>query len=154
MAYFLQAIIADQDLLNKSRFNGDFIVSLPQNIAMLPFVESLKEKYSFPYFPIMGIDKIEIPQPIMQACSDLSEHGKAAFIEAEFHGGDGTLACVVWKHGTLLIEPTLSQGAINMALRVLGVEKGPFHDEFEALGLDRCRDTEQWKNLKADNIRT
>ena len=63
--------------------------------------------------------------------------------------GEGTQACAIWKHGILLVEPTFRKGAINMALRVLGVEKGRSHDEFAALGLGRYRHTEQWKGFKS-----
>jgi hypothetical protein len=42
-------------------------------------------------------------------------------------------------------EPVPASGtAISQALARLGVVRGGHHDEFEAAGLDRERDTEDW----------
>lgn len=42
--------------------------------------------------------------------------------------------------GSVVIAPD----AINAALRSLGVQRGQDRDEFESLGLGRCRDTDAW----------
>ena len=38
----------------------------------------------------------------------------------------------------------LPDGAINIALRKLGVLRGGSHDEFDAVGLGKHRDNESW----------
>jgi hypothetical protein len=38
----------------------------------------------------------------------------------------------------------LPDGAINIALRKLGVLRGDGHDEFDAIGLGKHRDNESW----------
>ena len=40
--------------------------------------------------------------------------------------------------------PLVDRGAINVALKFLGAEAGESFDEFEAVGLGRHRNTDDW----------
>jgi hypothetical protein len=78
-----------------------------------------------------------------------------AYIKTEYFGGTGTQVAVVWQHGIVSFGPvatgedaeqetSLSEGAINRAVRLLGVERGKAIDEFAALGLQRYRSNDDW----------
>ena len=41
-------------------------------------------------------------------------------------------------------RPPTAGSPISQALRALGVRRGTHFDEFDAVGLGRCRDTEDW----------
>ena len=66
-------------------------------------------------------------------------------------GGSGSQGAVVFRHGQLdwlseygLIGRVMPLTPISEALRRLGVDRGTFADEFEALGLGRHREMEDW----------
>ena len=80
--------------------------------------------------------------------------GPVAYVEAEFFGGVGEQAAVVWDRGEAVFGPTAQQfpsdvaavnvGPINGALRALGVTAVDGRDEFDSLGLGRHRHVEDW----------
>ena len=78
----------------------------------------------------------------------------AAYVEAEYFGGSGGQSAVVWSRGAESLPPTHSPEAINTALRLLGVSRGTFHDEFGAVGLPRHRHTEEWLSDTLPRSRT
>ena len=82
-----------------------------------------------------------------------------AYVETDYFGGDGGQAAVAWTAGRLAFGPALTRdyweggnfhqtplldGAINQAVRLLGVDRGAVRDEFDALGLGRHRSNESW----------
>ncbi len=78
-----------------------------------------------------------------------------AYIQTDYHGGTGSQSALVWRDGDVGFGPVetadtyeqvtpLLEGAINRAVRLLGVERGHARDEFEALGLNRHRDNDGW----------
>jgi hypothetical protein len=92
----------------------------------------------------------------------VSHAGPIAYLEAEMFGGTGTQATIVWLHGEIWLGPATTQfgwpppgpassphWAVNQALRQLGVTRGEAFDEFEAVGLGRCRHTEDWLGRRA-----
>ncbi len=84
------------------------------------------------------------PAPLVQPLSRLSEHSIAAYVEADFFGGRGDQRCVVWRKGSIVLEPLDDPNAINKALRRLSVRHRLFRDEFEAVGLNKHRSNEEW----------
>jgi hypothetical protein len=78
-----------------------------------------------------------------------------AYVQTDYHGGTGSQCAVVWRDGVVSFGPVetvdtyekatpLLDGAINRAVRFLGVERGHARVEFEALGLNLYRDNEDW----------
>lgn len=101
------------------------------------------------------------------ALSDLlarwSRQGPVAYLEAEFAGGLGHQAAVVWLGGEVSwgphVDRTLdrprAEWPINAALARLGAESGPWIDLFAELGLHLESDTAGWlahgrRGLSAD----
>jgi hypothetical protein len=66
---------------------------------------------------------------------------EAAIVVAvtEYFGGEGSQASAVIQQGKLVDGPFMGHDAINRALRLVGVERGDFADEFSALELHRWR---------------
>lgn len=48
-----------------------------------------------------------------------------------------------WENGRL-IQPLITERAINKALQLLGVQKVDAFDEFDAIGLGKHRSTYDW----------
>lgn len=82
-----------------------------------------------------------------------------AYVETDYFGGCGWQAAVAWAGGHVVFGPVrtadlpeagkfvptpLLEGAINRAVRHLGVERGSVRDEFDALGLGRNRSNKEW----------
>ncbi len=81
-----------------------------------------------------------------------SAHGPLAYVEADFFGGTGSQYTQVWDGGKSALGPLLMNEAdepppdgspISRALRHLGVVAAG-SDEFDAVGLGRQRETEDW----------
>jgi hypothetical protein len=99
--------------------------------------------------------------PLAELGIELSLHTPLAYVETEYFGGLGTQGSVVWNRGQVVFGPLrtgepeewefspvvstpLDSGAINQALRYLGVTSADFSDEFAALQLDKCRSNDEW----------
>ena len=144
MTYTLQAIVAKGGDINRGSIQDAKVVPLKQNIEMLPFTNVFIKTHEIDFLPLTDEGVENLPNNIMQLCAKLSNNKKLAYIEAEYFGGEGTQACVVFSNGEIEKGPLVSESAINVALANLGVAKGNALDEFEAVGLNEQRDTENW----------
>ena len=88
---------------------------------------------------------------LLAAVASRSGDAGLAYIEAEFFGGAGDQGAALFRHGELEwlsefgpIGSVMPLTPISEALQRLGVERGKFADEFEALGLGRHRDMTDW----------
>ena len=140
MSYTLQAVIGGEADLQAHEAEGVCIVRLTQGLAMIPITEALREKLGIPFLEFGHSDEA------LECIGDLVNHikNKVAYVEAEFFGGDGGQACAVWDEGKLVLGPCVEKHAINRALGLLGVKVGNALDEFDAIGLGKNRDTEDW----------
>ncbi|MEV4310841.1 hypothetical protein [Actinocrispum sp. NPDC049592] len=146
--YRLEAIIASDPTLRSLAISGAHIVPLDQGLSLLPMTDAL-------FSAITGDAKLDgfwkAPTglgDVLAACP-----GPVAYIEAEFFGGDGMQSAQVWHDGEVVLgplhqpegEPPDEAGSpISQALQHLGVSRGDHFDEFDAVGLDRHRETEDW----------
>ncbi|WP_038165299.1 hypothetical protein [Verrucomicrobium sp. BvORR106] len=143
MGYVLQAIISTQSVLeaHASDFAAAVVVPLNSGLALIPITNELLDEIGasgrsghFYRFTSAVRDWLRI----------ISSSAPAAYVEADFFGGVGGQGAVVWARGEEVLAPTHDAKAINIALRLLGVSRGTAHDEFEAVGLPRHRDTDDW----------
>ena len=148
MSYNLQAIVFRNEI-PKLRITQPKLIALSQGITMLPLTEKLLEQLSIPVWYIDDDDQEYIPPPdeLVTFCSELPVKSRFAYIGAEFFGGEGTQSHLLFEGGKQICSPKIAKGAINEALRFLGVEKNAAYDEFDALELGRVRNTEDWLNL-------
>jgi hypothetical protein len=95
----------------------------------------------------------KLPGGFDRMLASWSAAGPVGYVEAEFFGGVGSQRAVLWGAGELVlgplhvneeapVDPTGSP--ISQVLKRLGIERAGYRDEFEAVGLDRHRETEDW----------
>lgn len=77
--------------------------------------------------------------------ADHSRHAALVYFETEYSGGHGTQAAAAYQDGQLLPPtPTRGDGAINRALKCLGIAQHGDLDEFDSIGISRFRHTSDW----------
>ncbi|MEU3017768.1 MULTISPECIES: hypothetical protein [unclassified Nocardiopsis] len=154
MGYALEAVIAPTALL--SPFGSDLVgagtVALGHGLVLLPVTEKLARADDRAADHPAGF--VRLTAPLVERAAAWSRRGPVAYVEAEFFGGWGTQAAVVWHRGAPVLgplrqeegEPAPEEGTpISRALRHLGVATGPDdRDEFDAVGLGAHRSTEGW----------
>jgi hypothetical protein len=150
MAYTLQALIGGERLIKSAEPDGTSVVTLPQGMAMVPITDQVREAYDIPYIPFTDDRKAadeRVPDGLVELVSPIAKVGKVVYVEADFFGGDGMQACVMWEKGgrTLAPAPSINRWAINAALQFLGVSRADHRDEFDALDLGLHRRTEKWR---------
>jgi hypothetical protein len=146
MGYTLQGIVGDRSLVGPLLRDMRGVV-LPQDKIMIPLHQELRAARGIPLLPFTDEGCLSVPASLAALCRELSANGKVAYLEAEFFGGTGMQAALVANRGDLG-KLEVSSHAINMALSVIGVEKGNALDEFDALLLGRARDTNDWLDPK------
>ncbi|MGC3863411.1 hypothetical protein ACPSM1_24870 [Micromonospora chersina] len=172
MSYQLSAVVADVELLREQTAGLDHAVlaALRQDFALLPVTPQLVEELTG-RLPDFATEEPSAEQPfqlvLSPALDDLlarwSREGPVAYLEAEFAGGLGHQAAVVWLGGEPSWGPCFddrldrprAEWPINAALARLGAEPGPWIDPFAELGLHLERDTAGWlahgrRGLSAD----
>lgn len=161
MAYQLSAVVADAELLREETRELDHAVlgELRQDFVLLPVTPQLVAELTGappdyvaeepgPEHPFTLV----LSPALTQALARWSRRGPVAYVEAEFAGGVGRQAAVVWLGGERSWGPRFDaafdgprgQWPINAALVELGVEPGAWIDPFAELGLHVERDTTGW----------
>lgn len=165
MAHKIEAFIGRQSGLEEAsaRFQAAHLISLSQGFALLPLNDSflqevipqLKDGHQTAYPQFSALTP-----PLADLGVELSSHTPLAYVETEYFGG-GTQGSVVWNQGQVVFGPLrtgepeewefspvvstpLHSGAINQALRYLGVTSANFSDEFAALQLGKYRSNDEW----------
>lgn len=86
---------------------------------------------------------IYLSDTVLSALKAWSASGPIAYIETDYFGGVGTQSAITIDRGAVVCrQAEACRGAINGALRKLGVGHGPATDAFEAVGLHRYRSNE------------
>jgi len=144
MAYTLQAIVTVADEIQSQLPPPLRSICLGSDVKLVPLGREATHHLGIPFLPLTDEGKTETPPRVLKLCEQLSHGRSLAYIEAEFFGGAGTQACVVFTDGRQVGQLLVSETAINHALHILGVSKGNAYDEFEAVGLGAHRDTDAW----------
>ncbi|WP_086822182.1 hypothetical protein [Allokutzneria sp. NRRL B-24872] len=154
MGYCLEAVIASELVLRDLAgiVAEARIVPLGQHLSLLPMTAAFFDAITVPGAPELdGFWKA--PLGFGSALAACSAKGPVAYVEAEFFGGDGTQVAQVWNAGKVVLGPLgLAEGEpfpaigspVSQALRQLGAARHEYFDEFEAVGLGRHRDTDDW----------
>jgi hypothetical protein len=162
LGYVLQAFIAEEPVLRRAAegLANAHIVPLRRGFALIPLTDALDEEI------IARLSDSEVQGSVgdswiyasaVRWAVASSSHGPIAYVEADFFGGTGSQEAVVARDGAITFGPKhsdnfagsvkaspLRKWAINGALSHLGVRAVLFSDEFNAVGLGRCRETEDW----------
>lgn len=146
--YQLEAVIAAEHVLNHLTTGAGAearVVPLGARLCLVPMTDAL-----FGAVADAGAPKAEafwkLPAGYGAVLAACSVHGPVAYVEAEFFGGAGEQNAQVWDAGEVVLGPLHAEDGspVSQALRRLGVEKGRHQDEFDAVGLDRHRHTDDW----------
>jgi len=143
MAYTLQALIGATKTLSSKDLGGNTVI-LEEGFELFLFSTAFCEKNSFEILPLSSESSKVLPENINAFCSSASFGCKIAYVEAEYFGGTGTQACVVFENATTEAQPIIDPKAINLALKGLGVKANAPFDEFASLGLGKNRHTDEW----------
>ncbi|WP_026925181.1 hypothetical protein [Glycomyces arizonensis] len=155
--YNLQAVVASHATLSglARGVESAVVVPLAQGISLLAMTDALFDEINVERAPRPG-RFWKLPAGFDRTLADRSVAGPVAYLEAEYFGGAGSQCAQVWDRGRIALGPLeLAEGEphpgggspIARALRRLGVDKAGHHDEFDAVGLGRCRDTDDWLGL-------
>ena len=135
-------------------------------VAKLPIDEAAAADYDLPVFKENGFaivalnpshsdywtEKLDCPgvgsTQIILDCGVTHLFAKALFgdrpyaiISTDYLGGNGDQRAAVYEGDVVVLEKTSkAPGAINKALKRIGVKRGWFSDEFTALNLNQYRD--------------
>ena len=143
MAYTLQAIITTAPVRSMIvKRSLPYVVLNCEGLCLVPFPHDYVKEHGIPCLPLTD-DGTTIGSELDDVCRSLSKFGRVAYVEAEFFGV-GTQACVLYEDSQPVSEPLVDVSASNHALRWLGIRKNHPIDEFEAVGLDRHRHTDDW----------
>lgn len=148
MGHFVTGLIAAEAVLQgfSERYELHRPISLPQGLAILP----LRDEDIDAFIPGPHVGHPDgftyLSQQLAAMISQASELGRIMYFETEYFGGSGAQGAVVYDHRACIFGPESAEfGPINRALALLGVRPSPTaHDEFETIGLDRHRSTEDW----------
>jgi len=147
--YCLYGIVGkSRDLLHKSlEYPGAVVVHLEQGIGMIPISEELLNDIeqgdtSSGATKELGFEFLS--GAVSAWVRRLSQGMTLAYLEAEFISGEGTESAVVWRDGVRVLGPLRGTGAVNRALRTLGVSVPSRREEFEVVGLGKHRSPEEW----------
>lgn len=143
-------------LLVAAELPGTRAVELRHGFALVPLVPTAVAALSPGDEEVMSL---LVNEPLRPTLADLlrraSARGPVAYVEADFFGGIGQQAAVVWDRGEVVLgpvvdppppepPPSLGESAINQALKRMGVRRGDAVDEFAALDLGCHRETAAW----------
>ncbi len=147
--YCLYGIVGkSRDLLHKRlEYPGAGVVYLDQGIGMIPISEELlnaieRSETSLGATKQPGFEFLS--EVVLAWARRLSKGTTLAYLEAEFISGEGTESAVVWRDGVVVLGPLRGTGAVNRALRTLGVSVPSRREEFEVVGLGKHRSPEDW----------
>ncbi|BCL14493.1 hypothetical protein [Micromonospora sagamiensis] len=172
MSYQLSAVVADAELLAEQTAELDHAVlaALRQDFALLPVTPQLVEELTGA-LPDFAVEEPGPQRPfhlvlsaaLIEVFARWSRQGPIAYLEAEFSGGAGHQAAVVWLDGAgtwgpcfdAALDRPRAEWPINTALVRIGAEPGRWIDPFAELGLHLEGSTEGWlahgrRRLSAD----
>ena len=144
MSYTLQAIIVEKPAYSVVKELGLRIINLPCELFLIPLTSDYVVSNNIPFLPLT--DEAKVEGNLLELCLNISSEGKAAYVEAEFFGGQGTQGGVLFERGKRIEAALVNTAAINYALRWLGMRPSHSQDEFAMAGLNKHRSTEEWLN--------
>jgi hypothetical protein len=160
VGYVLQGVLGSAAALEPSRaFAHAHVVVLDQDLRLLLMTDDL-----FDEVRLGGVDPpswgfLRLPAGFDRTLAAWSDRGPVAYVEAEYFGGVGTQAAIVWAGGEVVLGPLVTSEAqtdpmdrspISRALSRLGVSARGHVDEFAAVGLGRHRDLDGWLGERAE----
>jgi len=149
--YSLCALLGDSAYLKSglAEVPGARVIDLQGGLAMVPLSETLLREIQQEWRGSQGSTRVEgvfefLTPPVESCVRALSKGSAIAYMETEYFGGEGYERSAVFRDAHVILGPLDGAGAINGALRALGVAAQPGQQEFDAVGLGRHRSLEEW----------
>jgi len=146
MAYVLKAFIGKKKNLKgiEKEYQSAKIVELKNNYCIIPVTNSLFNEINKMRLSTKTNFYFYLTKDFENDILEIVLNKKIAYVESEYFGGNGGHLGVVWENGKRIYDGKLHKKTLNEILKVLGVKKSLFKDEFETLGLNKHRFTENW----------
>lgn len=170
MSYIVEAFIASREVMHFAVHSlpGARLVLLPQWLSLVPNTNNLFEREDLG--PGSGVPSslwqlAEFSPQAYRWMKDASAKGPIGYIEVHFFGGIGKQVAFLMDKGQITLGPLITirrnaqyrmavegerYGAVNSILAQLGVERQGGKDEFDTIGLNRFRSTQEWDQDLAD----
>lgn len=146
MGYNLKAFIGQVERLEPvtSRFKNAKLISLNEQIALIPMTGDLFNEIN-DYRTNNNIDGYEyLTTAIESEILKTINTGLIAYIEVDYFGGVGIQNGILWKNDKRIFEHRGTKDVVNSILQQFGITRSKSGDEFETVGLNRHRYTEDW----------
>lgn len=146
MSHFVTAVIAKSPVVEQLLRGRSLVaVDLRDGWILVPIDDDDLDSFDLDFSQVQD-GFTYLSQDWDAYLTELSRFGSLAYIETEYFGGMGTQGATVFDGGKhALSEPAKGEGAINLALKCLGVSAAEGIDEFDYIGLSRYRHTCDWK---------
>ncbi|SFU40531.1 hypothetical protein SAMN05216350_101781 [Polaromonas sp. YR568] len=148
MGHFVTGLVAKPEKLESfaRKHSLHAPITLTQSLAILPLRPEDIDSILPPPLTAHPDGFNYLCEQLVRELSMASSRGSLMYFETEYFGGEGAQGATVFRDGTIVLGPKSAEtGPINEALALLGVRViAPARDEFETLGLDRHRHTEDW----------
>lgn len=149
MGYYLQTFICrycDAHLIT-DYFSCAIKVELEQGLCMLPMTEELFNQINN-HSNSGYIDTFEcLTEKIESKVLVTAKNIMFAYVEAEYHGGEGGQSGIIWNKGVRQQMFSSGQNVINDVLKHFGTKRTNGLDEFDSLGQGRYRNTVNWISM-------
>ena len=149
--YSLCALLGDSAYLKSglAEVPGTRVIDLHEGLGMVPLSESLLRAIQLEWRGSQGSTRVEgvfefLTPPVENWVRELSNGSAIAYMETEYFGGEGFERSAVFRDSNVVLGPLDGAGAVNRALRALGVAAKPGQEEFDVVGLGRHRSLEEW----------
>lgn len=146
MAYILQAFIGEQTDLQiiADKYSNAQIVNVGQNVSIVPMTEDLFDEINEMTISEDISSFMFLTTNIEQAILRIIGTKLIGYIEAEYFGGQGGQAAIIWKEGHRFALFDYGPNSINSVLKYFEVMTEKGKDEFDTINLGRHRDTNDW----------
>lgn len=150
MAYVLYGVVGSAAALRPClALTHGAVVPLGQGLSLMPMTEELFDELRQGGEVDARFAACQMfPPGFAETIASWSLVDPVGYLEAEYFGGVGTQFAAVWHRGDLVLGP-LDRAAggrspISQALRRMGASAAGHLDEFDAVGLDKHREVEDW----------
>ncbi|MGW4406462.1 hypothetical protein ACWEJ6_20690 [Nonomuraea sp. NPDC004702] len=161
MSYVLHGVVGEFDRLRS--LSGEVpqavVAPLGQRLGLLPVTDEI---FGEPTGARQESGPFTLMSPgLAGRLKDWSRGGQVAYVEADFWGGRGSQAAVLWEngcrswgpeHASIQAGPPRDDWPINAVLARLGAVRAGAADLFDAVGLGRERDLEGWRRAALDAL--
>jgi hypothetical protein len=148
MTHIVTGLIARQGLL--APIAESWLMSSPiglvQGFELLPLQKNdIDRIFGSSTRSSIAADFERLSTELIEGLMNVSTNALILYFETEYFGGDGSQGAALFHEGRVVFIQTGSIGPINRGLALLGVRVAtPAIDEFQSIGLDRHRATEDW----------